>query len=357
LEVLKAGLGGVLDTATLGVFDLAAAGVDTLRGKGSYRANLAIQKAHDEHDARAHPWARRTGMAVGAVAPFLLPGGGALSVAKAATTLGPRAIAKAGLAGLKAAGPAAYAKAGRMAESQLGHLARVGAATGAASSAVGQAASNGLTGTGSAKDIVTASVGGAVGGAAAPFIGPVLGGFASGVAIPTAQALANARLPDLDALYEGGLGGLGASRLGTAASARGLAKLRADATAKARSASGRQLEMNRATGKLGERLSELDAMLRFQSVTGRQTKIRPKEATGRGGHTFADLVTDNDVVEAKFGSGARLSKAQRMLKAQLDADATDRNYLIQQWLKKDLDAFGASGAAGLLASPRRRDEY
>lgn len=334
LDALHAGFGGALDTASLGLFDPVAAGVDVLRGKGDFRTNLARQQAQDAADAQSHPIARRAGMAGGAVASVLVPGAEGLAAARAIGALGSRAgLAEAGAAA-RAVATGASIREGRLAQSGLSHLMRVGGVTGAGSAVVGKAGSDLVTGRhASIPEWAGTIAGGGLGGVASPFAGPVAGGALTGAIMPTAEAVAAGRLPSLDDVYAGTLAGAVGGRLGGQIAGRKLGGLN-----------------SQAKGKLGERLSEANALLGGEQILARQRRLDLKGSNGRSGFTRVDLSTAGREIEAKLGDHARLSERQRQA-----INENVLNYVVEHWLPRDIKAFSGVGLGALLPPTHRRD--
>lgn len=337
LDALKAGFGGALDTASLGLFDYGAAGVDTLRGKGDFAANMARQRAQDAADMAKRPWARGVGMAGGAILPLLVPGAGAVGAARAA--LGSRgvlgSIAKTAPRAIKSAVPSAGRAAKGRLVPKVGHVLRTGAVTGGIAGGAGQAAGDLVVDRRvSPANVVSGVVGGAAGGLTAPFAGHGAGGAVEGAVTPTVQALLRGEAPSLERAARGAaLGGA----LGRSAGALGAA--RAD-------------ELSQKTKeRLGERLSQYDALLTGRVTVGKQQRWHLagfKQRKGRAsGYTVADFEVKApwekraSPLEAKFGDHATLSDRQQEALEQLPM------YVVKHFLPRDVGAMTGVGAAGL----------
>lgn len=344
LDTGRAGLSGALDGATMGLADLAIAsakaGLGFGRGGGfieRMRNNLTEEAARDRADRQAHPYARRIGQGVGAIGTMLAP---ELAVAAALARAG-------GAARLAAAAPralAAVAKdarviarggravAGRMKESGVGHLVRPAATMGAVGGLAGQGAADVIAGDfGGIPAYAGALAAGGLAGGAAPFVGAPIAAGLSGAAIPALQAGLGGRIPDLDEMYSGALYGAAGGRL----SAHGATNYSNRLSIKAK-------------GKLGERLSALNALLRFEAIARDSGKRHMWVGGPTHKETIPDVITNSRVVEAKF-NGGRLRPAQK--KAYRGAI---KDYHVENWLGRDVGDEAAAGASALLSSLQSR---
>ena len=340
----RVGFGGFVDTASMGLFDLAASAVNAFLGKGGhgqwadrFRNNLAAEQAQDEADLAAHPWSRRAGQGVGLVAGLIAPeamgvagafraAGLARAATVASTETAARAasMAPASVREAQAILDGARAAAGRRGWG-INHVVHLGAAQGAVAGLVGQGASDVISGhLSSPQHYFGAAAGAGVAGATAPFVGPVLGGGLVGIGVPTAQAFLQGRLPNPNDLYSQALSGMVAGRLASASAEHYVDGL-----------------SSKQKGDLGEALSSARA---YANGEFNQTPHQLKPVPGFKRGTFVDIETAKRLIEAKFGQWARLSKPQRAA-----ANGALDNYEVEWWHKRDVGDMAGVGAASVSA--------
>lgn len=288
-ETLRAFGSGAVDAVSMGAADPIIAGARAFftgppgSWTGRYKANMAAERARDDLDRRKYAIARGGGQVAGTLGAVL-----------GAEAILPFRVISAGAGGVY--------RAGRILNG-LGHSARVGGALGAVSGLGGQMASDiADSRLSSARKYLGSALGGTVAGITAPYVGPTRAGAVEGAATPAIQALLDARIPSIDEMSSGAVGGGALGRLGGELGARwshGLSK-----TAK---------------GELGEFLARLDTRLRAERVTAQQERVALPGSTPKRGYLVADQITEGlfgpgRTVEAKFGFGARLSKNQKIAK-------------------------------------------
>lgn len=344
-----AGLRGALDEATFGANDFGSAVFNaSLRKPGEsedwrqrFEAARQEELRRDLYDQEHHPNARAAGRVAGAASTLLVPGLGEVAAARA---VGASARAAPNLARLIANANASKRMA-PMVETSREVATRLAARTaiGATASPALQAGTDMLVEghLGSAGRYERASLAGGMNTGLAGVLGPTLaGGLVGG-----GQALYDhARRGDLisrDAAVDVGaamLAGLGASRLGDK--------------------SGRYAIQNAspaAKGRVGEKMSEARSTIRgegvqtFKGANGKTT-THTDIVLPSGLRSVADHVTKlGEVVEAKFGLHAKLSKAQKDA-----ARVLQQNYRIDHWLPRDFGKITGS-AFGMFAPPHREE--
>ncbi len=312
-----AGLKGVQHALTLGYDDHMIAGIEALRdlairGQARYGEAYAAQKALANRVADRHPVSSSVGETSG-LALALTIGGPGVALSKAPS----------------AASRAASRTVSRTAEvprlqTKPREYATVAVAGGGANAGM-QALTDIATGRPvSAKNATGAAVGGSVGTLATFAAGPRIGGALEGAVTPTVQALLSGRHLSADEVRNGIL--LGEKSAGLAAK-RG-AEI-------ANSLTPRQ------KGNLGELMSSAKTLARLD-VPVRHNK--PLALAG-GGRTIIDHAgLFGDIVEAKFGELARLSRRQR----QAQTEHGDR-YRVDRWRADDVGKV-AGFVGGTLAS-------
>jgi hypothetical protein len=351
----QAAVSGAVDELTFGLADRGLAAVEALRDGGAdgfvdrYAHEMAAKKAEDDYDAAYHGMARNGGRLAGFVGSVAATGGfglggAALKGAAAGARLLGAADKAAGITKVAARAAKAANSSRRIAQLSREGLTTMAVGGGAASGAAGQVISDLASGKpGSAGDYAGAVLGGIAGGLAlrAGVRDPRLVGALEGAATTGLQGLANGRdfsAMDIAASARGGaIGGSVGDLIG---------KYGANALPR------------KVKGDLGEQLSLLKTLAEgkpdpryAEAVVGFQERLPgavggpgvQREVLLRGGRkTIADHVThDGSAVEAKFGSSARLSKAQRLARAEL----LDR-YRIDHWLPADIGRASTVGFAG-----------
>lgn len=326
----RAGVSGAVDAFTMGAADPVTSAVRATFTPGAnawidrYGANMRVAQAQDQYDAQAYPVARMVGQGVGTVGAVAALGATGLAAAGAVGRLAPTA--------------------GRLVP-QVGHVLRVAGATGAGAGIAGQSISDLASGRLSpVTDYVGAGVGGGIGGLSAPYVGATQGGAIAGGAIPAAQAIFSGRLPSVDEVSQGAVGG---ALFGSIVGGIG-AKRAGDLSVHAK-------------GRLGEQLSRANTYLRGEIPSPIKAKPRVVLEGGsrRNGYIVPDQQTNTGrLVEAKFGERAGLSRNQmRAIKEGVPLN-------VESWLDRDIAAvFGVGSAAArpdqaadLAASRVRRKE-
>jgi hypothetical protein len=304
---------GMADPVISAARAVIAGGFDGLGGR--YSANMQAAQAQDRYDAEHYPVARAVGQGAGTVA----------------------AVAGLGATPLGAAGAVArFAPAvGRLAPG-VGHVLRLGATAGAGGGVIGQAASDLASRRfSSGADYLGAGVGGAIGGLAAPYVGATQGGAVAGGAIPAAQAVFSGRMPSIDEVSRGAVGG---AAFGAAVGGLGTKYSERLST--------------RAKGAFGERLSISNTRLRGETPVAKHERIPLQGGSKRFGYFQPDHTTNTGrYIEAKFGDAATLTTRQRQALRQ------GQPLEVQHWLPRDVAAFlgaaGGSAVPGQIARPNR----
>ena len=310
-EAAGAVANGAQDAFTFGLGNRAYAGVraidDALHGDSlqrSYIRHLAGTRAQAAYDETHHPISRLAGEAAGTAAQIALIGAGE---------------------GVIAAGKGlSQARRIKQASGLIAREAAVLTGGGAAAGAGGQALDDiAHRRAGSTGDYIAASLGGAAGvGSTILSRGRAsLGGGVDGAVTSLGRDILNGRSPSLDRARAAAAAG---ALFGGAAGAAGR-KWSRDLSRKE-------------TGDFGERLSEIRTLSR-----GDKPLPGPKVALklDAGGRTIPDHLTEaGEIVEAKFGNNAGLSR--RQLQAYMQPLL---KYRVDHFLPRDVGALAGTSAA------------
>jgi hypothetical protein len=337
-------LRGASDGATFGLGDRVSAavrsGVPFTDDWGEhYAENMKAERAQDAFDQQHFPVSRGAGQVAGAVGSMLLTG------PAAEIALGSRLVA--GLAPRTAAllkAAAATRREAPLARGVADHLrwssyaAGGGAALGGGSQLAVDAAQGRLS---APKDVAAAMVGGAADGVGTMYLGPARGGAIGGGTTAAAGDLLDGQLPSVGHVLNGAHAGyLTGNVIGTVGKIASQALpsniyFNPEAAAAWRATQAKRVAAGlpanktpwlRDKGSLGDRLSEMRSRLEFEGVGNRQTRFDVSKR-----YTVADHVTDTGrPVEAKFGAGAKLSRAQRLAAAEFDG------YRVDHFLPRDI---------------------
>lgn len=318
-EQARAGMSGAADAFTMGAADpvtsaLRATFDPDRRAWGErYNANMRAAQTQDKYDAEHHPLARTVGQGVGTVGAVAALGATPFGAAGAVGRLAPTA--------------------GRLIP-HAGHVLRLTGSVGAAGGVVGQGVSDLASGRRSSlTDYAGAALGGGIGGLAAPYLGAAQGSAVAGGAIPAVQAALSGRLPSMDAVSQGAVGG---ALLGTVlggAGARNTARW-----------------SNKNKGDLGEILSLASSITRGEVPIELQKQVALKGGSLKKGYIKADHQTHTGrLVEAKFGLRAGFTPNQKKAIAEGLAGFTP-----EHWLPRDIAAILGVGSSASVSGQAGR---
>lgn len=278
----------------------------------AFERQLAAEQGQNRYDEAVHATARRVGKLAGTAAQLAVP---AMGLSK--------------LAGAK-----------RMAEAAPMLLREVSKLAGAG--AVGGATAQGVDDLVTGKRSSLGDYGGSVIGGGAGTLAAIYGrlgyaGSAAGAATSLAQDALNGRIRSSSDLYSMSDRAMRAAANGNVLSL----PVAGYVASKVNRLPGRKAKGSLDKGALGEWLSKQRSGFRGEKVTANRDRIYVK-----GGYSIPDHVNaSGQIVEAKLGHAAKLSKAQRAVRAK-DPD----NYRIDHFLAKD---FGATAEipAWILSHP------